>query len=112
VIVTLGSAALLKQLIGNDGLKPARKERKQQEPGSMNISTRPTTRPAYQEQDLSIRKQQEPREPGSMDISKRPSKRGKYNTSKAKRPEGTCKKCSKAMLPQNYGFCQDHRSKK
>jgi hypothetical protein len=54
VIVKLASASALRALLANDGLKPERKQqdtsiRKQQEPrepGSMDTSNRPSTRPA------------------------------------------------------------------
>jgi hypothetical protein len=67
------SGDALKKMLENEGYVHIRK---QQEPGSTMISTRPTTRPAYHEQDPSTRKQQEPREPGTMSLSNRPTKKG------------------------------------
>jgi hypothetical protein len=123
VIAKLASAAALRQLLANDGLEPKPKEqtrpttrpayrdqdpsiRKQQEPGSMNISTRPTTRPAYREQDLSTRKQQEPREPGSMNISTRPARGG--NTAKAKpiAPRAPARGAPKRCCQRIMGFAK------
>jgi hypothetical protein len=85
VLAKLGSATALRQLLNNDGLKPARKQhkqqdtstRKQQDPstrkqqGPMDISKRPKSRPQYREQDTSTRKKSKP-----MDISNRPTRQG------------------------------------